>query len=167
MMAQLDPQEERRLRDDISAQLNELTIRWQNNGRWHFRRAQRWDRMYLLLGLPAAILSAIAGATALASTAGRIPAAVIALTASALGGAATFLDSRARRDWHDGLAAEWFSLVREAQLLLTVDIHDADWIRFQAREERRRLLSRQADLLRRRLSDEGQRGSSRTGPAVP
>ena len=43
------------------------------------RRASKiWGSAYYLLGLPAAVLATIAGAAGLASTAGRIPAAIIA-----------------------------------------------------------------------------------------
>ena len=61
-------------------------------------RTRFYSRLYYLLGLPAAILAAIAGATALASTTGRIAAGVIALASSALSAAVTFLDSGGQRD---------------------------------------------------------------------
>jgi hypothetical protein len=75
-----------------------------------FRRlvARRWGSLYFLVGLPAAVLAAVAGCKpALASTAGRIPAGITALTASALGATATFLDSRTRSEKNENLAAAW------------------------------------------------------------
>ena len=62
------------------------------------RRARFYSSLYYIFGLPAAILAAIAGATALASTTGRITAGIIALTSSALSAAVVFLDSGKQRD---------------------------------------------------------------------
>lgn len=60
--------------------------------------AVAWQVTDLLLGVSTAVLAAIAGATGLASTAGRIPAAIMALTAAALGAATRFLHSSERYD---------------------------------------------------------------------
>jgi len=83
------------------------------------RRGSRWwGRAYYLLGLPAAVLAAIAGATGLISTAGRVPAAIIALVAAGLSAAATFLNSEQNRKKDDELSAGWQSLADDARVSL-------------------------------------------------
>jgi hypothetical protein len=55
---------------------------------YDFRRSsRRWGRSYYVLGLPAVVLATLAGATGLASTTGRIPAAIVALISACLGAA--------------------------------------------------------------------------------
>jgi hypothetical protein len=74
------------------------------------RRASWYSSLYVTLGLPAAILAAIAGATALASSAGRYAAGVIALLSSALTAAVTFLDSGKKRDQAAVISGRWDDL---------------------------------------------------------
>lgn len=154
------------LYDGVVTALRALAARGENDGRWHFRRAERWGRLHVILGLPAAVLSAVAAATGFASTAGRIPAAIIALGAGAFAAAATFLDARARQHWHDRLAGEWFALASDANLKLNVDIHNRNWLTQESRRELQDLLKRQEQLLRGRLGTEEPHGNSRPGPAV-
>jgi hypothetical protein len=61
-------------------------------GRW----ASFWQVTDITLGLATAVLAATAGATGLASTAGRVPAAILALIAAGLTAASKFLECRAR-----------------------------------------------------------------------
>lgn len=75
-----------------------------------------WGRAYYLLGLPAAILATIAGAAALASTAGRIPAAIVALISAGLTTAATFLNSNENKQNNIELSAAWQQLADDARL---------------------------------------------------
>lgn len=75
-----------------------------------------WGRAYYLLGLPAAILATIAGAAALASTAGRVPAAIIALISAGLTAAATFLNSDENKKNHIRFSAAWQQLADDARL---------------------------------------------------
>lgn len=80
------------------------------------RRAGRYNGLYVLLGLPATVLAAVAGVTALASTAGRLVAGVVALMSAALSASATFLDSAQKRDQAARLHAEWENLYNEMRL---------------------------------------------------
>jgi hypothetical protein len=74
------------------------------------RRASWYSSLYITLGLPAAMLAAIAGATALASSTGRYAAGVIALVSSALTAAVTFLDSGKKRDQAAITTSRWEDL---------------------------------------------------------
>jgi hypothetical protein len=77
------------------------------------RRSDFFKRLYYLFGLPAAILAAIAGATALASTTGRIAVGVIALTSAALSAAVVFLDADKQRERSSALQKYWDDLYNE------------------------------------------------------
>ena len=80
--------------------------------------SKRWSSAYYMLGLPAAVLTTIAGAAGLASTAGRVPAAIIALAAAGLTTAALFLNNTNENSQRNSkLSAAWQELadgVREA-----------------------------------------------------
>ena len=77
------------------------------------RRTRFYSSLYYLFGLPAAILAAIAGATALASTTGRFIAGIIALTSSALSAAVVFLDSGKQRERAAQTSTYWDDLYNE------------------------------------------------------
>ena len=79
-------------------------------------RAGRYNGLYVLLGLPAAVLAAIAGVTVLASTAGRLAAGIVALMSAALSASATFLDSAKKRDQAEKLNTEWEDLYNEMRV---------------------------------------------------
>jgi hypothetical protein len=80
----------------LSEQLDRLIAKAEyrstKTGRW----ARFWQVVDITLGLATAVLAAIAGATGLASAAGRVPAAILALVAAGLGAASRFLESRER-----------------------------------------------------------------------
>lgn len=92
-----------------------------------FRRgSQLWARAYYVLGLPAAILATTAGAAGLASTAGRIPAAITALVSAALTAAATFLNSEQNRKKNDELSAAWQALADQARIFMLQCVQKMD-----------------------------------------
>ncbi|GAA0503427.1 hypothetical protein Ade02nite_35890 [Paractinoplanes deccanensis] len=113
---------------------------------WHARWARRWGRVYFALGLPSAVLAGVAGATGLASTSGRIPAAIIALVAAGLGAAATFLDGARHREHHTAMSAAWQSLASDAHTHLLADVPSADWLRTDGRAALQALSRRRARL---------------------
>ena len=80
-----------------------------------------WQMTDLVVGLSTAVLAAVAGATGLASAAGRIPAAIMALAAAALTAAARFLRSgeRYERNWRRRIA--WQHLGQEARFASAAD----------------------------------------------
>jgi len=80
--------------------------------------SKRWARAYYLLGLPAAILATIAGAAGLGSTAGRIPAAIIALFSAGLSAAATFLNSNDNKQQSTKISAAWQELADDVRLAI-------------------------------------------------
>ena len=73
------PADSDRRRSAIGSELQKVLDRAAENAQRERRTSSRWSSLYFFVGLPAAILAAIAGATALASTAGRVPAGIIDL----------------------------------------------------------------------------------------
>jgi hypothetical protein len=65
-----------------------------------FEASKFWRLWHWLLGIPAAVLAAVAGFTGLASVTGRVPAAILALIAAVLGGLLTTVEpnKRVRQD---------------------------------------------------------------------
>ena len=115
------------------------------------RSARRWERRYLLFGIPTAVLPAISGATSLAIEAGRVPGATIALLASAVAAAAAFLDSQRRSQSHEKLAVGWHDLADRTRLAL-LDLHEHRLDTDTARDELARILGLQTHLLRSALN---------------
>ena len=102
--------------DDIAAAFRSLIAEGDLNAFDTRRASHWWGRAYYLLGLPAAVLAAVAGATGLISTAGRVPAAVIALIAAGLTAAATFLNSDENQKSSIVMSAAWSQLADDARL---------------------------------------------------
>jgi hypothetical protein len=89
--------------------------------------ADSWQYVHVVLGLLATVLAALAGAAALAATAGRIPAAIMALTAAGLAAANSFLRSDERYDRNLARRNAWQALERDARLeKANVANHSAD-----------------------------------------
>ncbi len=88
------------------------------------RRSRMYASLYYIFGLPAAVLAAIAGATALASTTGRVVAGIIALTSSALSAAVVFLDSGKQRDRSAQTRAYWDDLYNEIHVARLTNMRD-------------------------------------------
>jgi len=137
--------------NEIEQALKEIISGSEKASDWHSDRAALYGRAYYALGLPAVVLAALAGATGLASAAGRIPAAIIALVSAALGAAATFLNSAGQRAYHQEMASQWYMIAGEAKLHR---FEEVDWITDEGKitEEGRKtlkgLLDRQAQLLK-------------------
>lgn len=89
-------------------------------------RSRIYGSLYYILGLPAAILAAIAGATALASTTGRVWAGIIALASSALSAAVVFLDSGKQRERAAQLRGYWDNLYNEIHVARLTKLIDYD-----------------------------------------
>jgi hypothetical protein len=102
--------------DDIATAFRSLIAEGDLNAFDTRRVSHWWGRAYYLLGLPAAVLAAVAGATGLISAAGRVPAAVIALVAAGLTAAATFLNSDENKKSNIVMSAAWSQLADDARL---------------------------------------------------
>jgi hypothetical protein len=82
------------------------------------RRRSIFNSLYYLLGIPAAVLAAVAGTTALASAADRTATAIIALCSSALSATLAFLDSAKQRDKWADRQRRWDNLYGDVRVTL-------------------------------------------------
>jgi hypothetical protein len=108
--------------DAVKELLQRLIAEARERAAWHEKHAARWARAYYTLGIPAAVLAGIAGATALASTTTRVVAGIIALTSAGISAAAIFLDSRNHQQHHRILAAKWSTLERDVNFTVMFDL---------------------------------------------
>jgi hypothetical protein len=104
-------------RDQLRSSIRDLINKADQEAKTARTSAARWRLTHLLLGLPTAVLAAIAGFTGLISTTGRVPAAILALVAAALSAASTFLGSEARAATKEKLSSAWTTLSSDAQLI--------------------------------------------------
>jgi hypothetical protein len=140
-------------RDAIGSELKEIQSRAELNAKSQRKRASRWSSLYFLVGLPAAVLAAVSGATALASTANHVAAGVIALIAAGLTASAAFLDSGTRRRAHENLAAGWQVLANDVHVRLVVDLRDDLWLERYGRMQLQDLLDRERKLVQGKAPD--------------
>lgn len=87
-----------------------------------FEQAKRWRGVNLSLGLPASVLAAVSGATALAVTTGRIAAGVIALAAAAFGGVLTTVNAAPRMDRASAAANAYLEIQTAARQTRLIDL---------------------------------------------
>jgi hypothetical protein len=100
----------------LICQLDKLITLAENRGGKAGRWASIWQRVDIVSGLMAAVLAAIAGAAALASVAGRIPAAILALSAAGLAAGNQFLGSGVRYERNRKRRNAWKALELDARL---------------------------------------------------
>lgn len=86
----------------------------------HRGRARFWGGLHVALGLPAAVLAAIAGVAALGNFS-RVASGVVALTAAGLSAASTYLDAATRQAAAQQMADSYATLGVEATNYVTVD----------------------------------------------
>jgi hypothetical protein len=96
-----------------------------------FEQAKQWRGVNLLFGIPASVLAAVSGATALASTAGRFWAGILALGAAAFGAVLTTVNASHRTNQAASAANAYLEIqtaARQARLL-DLPVADIDEIR--------------------------------------
>jgi hypothetical protein len=87
-----------------------------------FEQAKYWRAVNLTLGVPAAVLAAIAGATALASTTGRVAAGIIALIAAGLSAITTTLNAAQRTEQGQAAGNLYLALQSDARIARETDL---------------------------------------------
>lgn len=95
---------------------------WSAQGQ--FEQAKQWRGINLALGLPASALAAVSGATALASTAGRIVAGLMALGAAAFGALLTTVNASHRTNRASAAANAYLEIQTAARQARMVDLPD-------------------------------------------
>lgn len=87
-----------------------------------FSSAKFWRGLNLALGVPAAVLAAVAGATGLADTTSAHTAALIALVAAGLTAVMTTLNAAQRAEQSRVSASAYLTLQSDARIARTIDV---------------------------------------------
>lgn len=165
-MSASDPQADS-IRDSVRQALTEIMNRGSKNGRGVYSSARRWEHLHFALGGLAVVLAAAAAGTGLASAAGQVPAAILAIASGAVTGLATFFDSEKRGRAQHAVAAAWFRLGEDARSMLEFKLHDDRWLTSSAEQAIRDLRDRQARLLRGEIGNDGEPGAEASGSSLP
>ena len=109
-------------KDAIGRQLSNIeeAVKWSAQGQ--LEAAKLWRTVNLWVGVPAALLAGIAGVTALASTAGRIVAGIIAVAAAGLGAVAATLNAPKRAEVAEAAGNKYLAIQQDAAIAREVDL---------------------------------------------
>jgi membrane protein YdbS with pleckstrin-like domain len=106
----------------ISAELARLEESTLYSAQNQFEQAKQWRGINLVLGVPASVLAAVAGATALASAANRFWAGVLALAAAAFGAVLTTLNASHRTNQAASAANAYLEIQTAARQARLIDL---------------------------------------------
>ncbi len=87
-----------------------------------FEQAKYWRAVNLFLGVPGAVLAAVAGGTALVSTTGRVAAGIIALVAAGLSAISTTLNAAQRTEQAQAAGNLYLALQADARIAREADL---------------------------------------------
>ncbi|MFD8373514.1 hypothetical protein ACFV2Z_22520 [Streptomyces sp. NPDC059688] len=105
--------------DIVGSQVADLQADCEEQARKNRFRRQFWRLTHAALGLPAAVLAGISGATGLSSADARIPAAVLALVSAGLSAAIAFLKPEVHQRAAHARRRAYLALEVEARFALT------------------------------------------------
>ena len=155
------------IRESVRQTLEEIASRGRENGRKVHRSARRWEVLHYALGGLAVVLVAVSAGTGLASAAGRVPAAVLALVSGSVTALAVFFGSEKRSQTKYKESAAWFSLQDAAKNMLDFKLHDNQWLTSDAQQDVMDLRDKQARLIRRETSSDVIRTPRELTPSPP
>lgn len=120
------------------------------SGQSQFEQAKFWRGINLLIGVPAATLAAISGATGLSSVANRVIAAYLALAAAGLGALLTVLNTNRRTTQAHSAANAYLEVQTAARQLREIDLpvisYDDARTKLQELTARRDEINKTADI---------------------
>lgn len=93
------------------------------SARGHFEAARTWSRLHYTLGIPAAVLAAVAGGSAFSGW--PFLAGFLAMLVSSLAAIITFLNPQPRANQHHAAGAKYNSLRQRVRVFRTVDLQSA------------------------------------------
>jgi len=130
--------------DPIEAELRRIEEAAMLSAQSQFEQAKFWRAVNLLLGAPASVLAAIAGATILAATTNHLVAGSLALAAAGLGALMTTLGAGHRSAQAHASANQYLALQTDARILRTVDLPHLS--RDEARAQLAQLTARRDEI---------------------
>jgi hypothetical protein len=111
-----------RRRKAIETELHRLEESAMYSAQIQFEAAKQWRGLNLTLGIPASVLAAISGATALTVTTGRIVAGVLALVSAGFGAILTTINSAHRMNQAAAAANAYLEVQTAARQARLVDL---------------------------------------------
>ncbi|WP_082976213.1 SLATT domain-containing protein [Nocardia sp. 852002-20019_SCH5090214] len=114
--------DESRSKDALRQELNRLEESAMYSAQGQFEQAKLWRGINLLVGIPAALLAAVSGATGLADAANRVIAAYLALGSAGLGALVTLLNGNRRTQQAHGAANAYLEVQTAARQLREIDL---------------------------------------------
>ncbi len=133
-------QSEDRRRSAICDELERLEESAMLSAQMQFEQTKQWRGVNLGLGVPASVLAAVSGATALASTAGRITAGILALAAAGFGAILTTVNASHRMNQAAAAANAYLEIQTAARQARQIDL--PDWPLDEARNALAELTAR-------------------------
>ena len=109
-----------------------------------FEQAKFWRSINLILGVPAAVLAAIAGATGLAAATNRVTAAYLALAAAGLGALVTTLNTNRRSTQAHSAANAYLEVQTTSRQLYEIDLPNSTYQ--EARTQLQELTARRDEI---------------------
>ncbi len=106
----------------ISKELDRIEESAMFSAQAQFEQAKYWRTVNLILGVPAGVLAAVAGATALASTTGRVAAGIVALVAAGLSAITTTLNAAQRTEQAQAAGNLYLALQTDARIARETDL---------------------------------------------
>lgn len=111
-----------KIREYVSHEASKIAGFSQVSARGHFTAAERWTDFHLWLGIPTAIMAAVAGASALSQfDFHNIIAAFLAIMVTALTAVATFLNPSEKAYSHTNAGNKYLSISNEARIFSRLD----------------------------------------------
>jgi len=108
--------------EGIAAELSRVEEAASHSAQTQFSSAKFWRGLNLALGVPAAVLAALAGTTVLADASSAKTGAAIALVAAALAAVMTTLNASQRAEQSRVSANAYLALQGDARVLRTIDL---------------------------------------------
>lgn len=111
------------LKHNIAAEARRIEEDTEHSTKAHYNAADRWGRYHLYLGLPAAVIGAVASAAAFKD----FPelAGGLALVATALTTVLTFLKPSERAEMHKAAAGQYHALRNQTRIFRSIEVADA------------------------------------------
>jgi hypothetical protein len=107
---------------EIGRELSRIEESARFSAQAQFEQAKYWRAIHLTLGVPASVLAAVAGVTALASTTGRVAAGIIALAAAGLSAITTTLNAAQRTEQAQAAGNLYLALQSDARIARETDL---------------------------------------------
>jgi hypothetical protein len=96
----------------------------EHSAKGHYNAANRWSRYHLWIGLPSAVLAAIAGGTAFNNMAAL--AGILAILSTALTTVLTFLKPSEHSENHKAVAGQYLSLRNQSRIFREIEIDESE-----------------------------------------